>query len=59
MKTLDPRDIQLALLPKETLTFANVIQKLESDAGLSDLRKRDLISGLAGFPRRSAVRPRR
>jgi integrase len=46
MKTIDPNQIQLALLPKGTPTFATLIEKLEADRGLSDLRRRDLISGL-------------
>lgn len=46
MKTIDPNQIKLAIIPKGTPTFAAIIQKLEADPGLADLRKRDLISGL-------------
>lgn len=46
MKTIDPNHFQMAILPKGTPTFAAIIQKLEADPSLADLRKRDLISGL-------------
>ena len=41
-----PKSIETALMPASTPTFATVIQKLEADTALADLRRRDLISGL-------------
>lgn len=46
MKSIDPKAIEMAALPKGTLTFADIIMKLHGDASLSDLRRRDLVSGL-------------
>lgn len=46
MKTIQPNQIEMALLPVGTPTFASVICQLEADSDLGDLRKRDLISGL-------------
>jgi len=46
MKTTDPHQFELALLPKGTPTFATLIEMLECNPALSDLRRRDLISGL-------------
>lgn len=41
-----PKLIEMALMPAGTPTFADIIQKLETDADLADLRRRDLVSGL-------------
>ena len=38
--------IEMALMPAGTPTFTDIIHKLEADPDLSDLRRRDLISGL-------------
>lgn len=46
MKTIDPKEIERAILPKDTPTFANIIELLEGDSTLSAGRRRDLISGL-------------
>lgn len=46
MKTIHPNQIEMALFPAGTPTFASVIRELEADPNLGDLRKRDLISGL-------------
>ena len=39
-------DTSLALLPKDTLTFADLIALLNSDQSLKPTRRRDMISGL-------------
>lgn len=39
-------DTSLALLPKGTLTFADLIALLNSDQGLKPTRRRDMVSGL-------------
>ena len=46
MKTFPTKEIEMAMQPLGTLTFADIIEKLETDPGLSDLRRRDLVSGL-------------
>jgi integrase len=46
MMRIDPNQIEMALLPVGTMTFAAVIQKLEGDNRLNDTRRRDLVSGL-------------
>ncbi|MCF1711069.1 site-specific integrase [Tabrizicola sp. J26] len=46
MKTIHPNQIEMALFPQGTRTFASVIRDIEADHDLDDVRKRDLISGL-------------
>lgn len=46
MKRLNPTDLELALLPASTPTFADIISRIAADASLSPLRARDMISGL-------------
>lgn len=46
MKTINLNKIEMATYPLGTLTFAHIIERLEADLELSDLRRRDLISGL-------------
>ena len=41
-----PKLIEMALMPAGTPTFADITQKLDADPDLSDLRRRDLVSGL-------------
>lgn len=46
MKYADPKQLELALMPKGTPTLASVIEQVQSDPALSDGRRRDMASGL-------------
>jgi len=46
MTVISKIDTSLALLPKDTLTFADMIALLDTDQSLKPTRRRDMISGL-------------
>src|SRR5690606_37042106 len=46
MKTIHPNQIEMALFPQGTPTFASIIRDIQTDRALDDDRKRDLVSGL-------------
>jgi len=46
MKTINAKHSEMAMHPLGTQTFADIIEKLGTDAGLGNVRQRDLISGL-------------
>lgn len=52
MKTIPTKDIERALHPLGTLTFAAILEKLEADPDLSKSRRRDLISGMRRVAKR-------
>jgi hypothetical protein len=46
MSRFDPISLETALLPPGTLSLADCLALIERDPGLSDVRRRDLASGL-------------
>ena len=46
MKPINPKDLDLALLPVGTPMFAELMDRLAADQSLPEARRRDLISGL-------------
>jgi hypothetical protein len=46
MRRLDPSELEMATLPANTQTFADLIGKVSEDGALPLLRARDMISGL-------------
>ncbi|RYE43919.1 MAG: hypothetical protein EOP21_07410, partial [Hyphomicrobiales bacterium] len=46
MKQFKKEDVELALMPKGTMNFADIVARLRRDKNLGETRKRDLISGI-------------
>lgn len=46
MKRIDPKTLDLAFVPADTLMFADIIARIAQCPEMSETRKRDLISGL-------------